>query len=378
MTTRLEIGVLSDTGRVRTLNEDSYGIAAQLGMSNDLLARKGQLFAVADGMGGHAAGEVASQLAISTLFEVYYQDPDPDLRRSLLAAIQTANTRVYEQAEANEMQAGMGTTLVAAVLHNDQWLIANAGDSRAYLVRNGKAQQATRDHSWVAEQMAAGVLTAEEGRNHPYRNIVTRSLGQMPDLAAELFLEPAMPGDALLLCSDGLSNLVSPRSMAQAITTHSAQAAAEQLVRQANQQGGPDNITAVVVKLAGQSPMGLQPMNLIIAVAGDCAGAVVPGPCAAAHRQDSSSTCWPQRPQRQPSRRRATPTWTPTFDTDGYTHMDADGDFDANRDTHVTPTPTSRLPRHPRGRRRRLRRLPTTPTWTPTATSTPTAHDAPM
>ena len=78
------------------------------------------------------------------------------------------------------MQAGMGTTLVAAVLHNDQWLIANAGDSRAYLVRNGKAQQATRDHSWVAEQMAAGVLTAEEGRNHPYRNIVTRSLGQMP------------------------------------------------------------------------------------------------------------------------------------------------------------------------------------------------------
>lgn len=338
MTTQLEIGVFSDSGRVRTLNEDSYGIATQMGVAPDLLARKGQLFAVADGMGGHAAGEVASRLAISALFETYYADPDPDVRRSLLTAFQAANTRVYEQAQADGAQADMGTTLVAALLHADQWLIANVGDSRAYLVRGGKAQQVTRDHSWVAEQVAAGVLTDEEGRNHPYRNVVTRSLGQQAEIKVDLFSEPVQADDALLLCCDGLSNLVAPAAMARAITKLSAQAAAEELVRQANAAGGPDNITAVVVKLPGGKAAGgasgpwvavagavLALLCLLFAVppAVDTVRQFVATPTATAtHTPSPTPTSSP------------TATWTPTS----------------------TPTPT----------------LTPTPTMTPTPTSTPT------
>lgn len=388
MTSQEQIGAFSDPGRVRTLNEDSYGIAVQVGVAPDLLARKGQLFAVADGMGGHAAGEVASRLAIDALFAAYYGDPDPDLRRSLLAAVQAANARVYEQAQANEAQTGMGTTLVAAVLHADQWLIANVGDSRAYLIRNGKAGQVTHDHSWVAEQMAAGVLTAEEGRNHPYRNVVTRSLGQKAELKIDLFSEPTQPGDALLLCSDGLSNMVAPPAMARAIMAMSAQAAAEELVRQANIAGGPDNITAIIVKLAG-GDKSVSTAGPLLAVTGAvvallCLVLAVPTglrgvqqmlatdtPTATATPTLTSTPTWTPTAT-------ATPTWTPTpTPTSTPTATPTDTPTATPTDTStatptatatwtpnvtLTPMPTAPTTATPRGR----------PNWTPFIMRTPT------
>jgi protein phosphatase len=302
-------------------------------------------------MGGHAAGEVASQLAISALFEAYYQDPDPDLGRSLAAACQAANAAVYQQAQADEAQAGMGTTLVAAVLHQQQWLIANAGDSRAYLVRDGRARQLTRDHSWVAEQVAAGVLTAEQGRTHPYRNVVTRSLGQTSDLKAELFTEPARAGDALLLCSDGLSNLVAPEAMAYALTAYQAQDAAAELVRQANEAGGYDNITAVVVKLAGNArPAGSRGRPLL-AVAGVLA-ALICLVLAVPAAQQAREILATDTPTATPS-----PTWTPTW-TPSATPT-------------ATPSPTWTPTRTPTATATATPSPTSTPKSTPTATGTP-------
>lgn len=325
----LSVGHLSSVGRVRTLNEDSVGVAGLMGIAPDLLARKGYLCAVADGMGGHAAGEVASQLAISALFEAYYQDPDSDLGRSLLAACQAANTRVYQQAQANEEQTGMGTTLAAAVLHQARWLIAHAGDSRVYLIRQGRAQPLTNDHSWVAEQVAAGVLTEEQARNHPYRNVVTRSLGMGAALAPALREEPVRPGDILLLCSDGLSGLVAPEAMAYAVTAYPPQEAAADLVRQANEAGGYDNITAVVIRLAGSAqPEGNAGRVLLLAVGAllalICLAVAAPPvvqvarvalatltPTPTATPSPTATATWTATPTRTPTIT-PTPTWTPT------------------------------------------------------------------
>lgn len=347
MTLRYDVGWSSHVGRVRTLNEDCYGVAGQMGVEASLMARRGSLFAVADGMGGHAAGEVASRLAVDTLFQVYYRDTDLDLGRSLLTAFQVANARIYERAQANEAQAGMGTTLVAAVLHNGNWLIANVGDSRAYLIRSEKTHQITRDHSWVAEQVAAGVLTAEEGRQHPYRNVVTRSLGQSAEVKVDLFVEQAWPGDALLLCSDGLSNMVAPSAIAYTVAKLPAHAAAQDLVRQANEAGGPDNITAVVVKLAAEAG-GVERWLAAAAGAGlvlTCL--VLAGPVAV-----TSVSQLIAPPTAMPTST-FTPTWTPTATAS------------PTMTPSPTPTPTSTA-------------TPTlTPTPTPTPTSTPTPTPTP-
>jgi len=262
------VGSSTSVGQVRDLNEDSYGVITEiqqpLGIDSDTIARKGALFAVADGMGGHAAGEVASQMAIELLFSTYYADSDSDPRRSLGRAFEAVNTAIHSQAAADEMQTGMGTTLVAAVLRDGKWWIANVGDSRAYLIRTNKIRQVTRDHSWVTEQLAAGVLTEEEARDHPYRNIVTRSMGQNPGIKVDHFELKANPGDRLLLCSDGLSNMVGAEAMEGMIQSQDVDVAAKLLVVEANAAGGPDNITAIVVESQGIQK---QPVWLPFAVA---------------------------------------------------------------------------------------------------------------
>jgi serine/threonine protein phosphatase PrpC len=254
--------------------------------SDAMIEDRGRLFVVADGMGGHAAGEVASQLAVETIFDQYYGDDDAPLPPAIRIeqAILVANGRIYDQAAAKASQAGMGTTIVAAIVR-DNWLtVGNVGDSRAYLVRNDTSTQITRDHSWVAEQVAAGLLTEQEAQNHMYRSVVTRCLGHRAEAQVDTFDQALEPGDAILLCSDGLSNQVSEGEIAQVVTRYSPDRAAKELIELANRYGGPDNITALVLKFseAGEhEPVLIAPERESIPFAADPVGTQPRGTVAA-------------------------------------------------------------------------------------------------
>jgi serine/threonine protein phosphatase PrpC len=242
-------------GKVRKSNQDAFGTVLdwreKLGLTDEILQQRGHLFAVADGMGGHAAGEVASQIAIETLFTKYYTGEWIDPKTTLAAAIVAANRAIFEMAEAHAEMSGMGTTLVAAVYRPEYGLVANVGDSRAYLFRSGRIIQVTRDHSWVAEQVNSGILTEEEAAHHPFRNVITRALGNEGQVEPEFFELPPLPGDTLLLCSDGLSNQVSDREMADILRAYPLDEAADRLVDLALERGAPDNVTLVLVQLQG-------------------------------------------------------------------------------------------------------------------------------
>ncbi len=242
-------------GKVRKSNQDAYGTVLdwreKLGLGDEVLQQRGHLFAVADGMGGHAAGEVASQIAIETLFTEYYTGEWVDPKTTLAAAIAAANQAIFEMAAANPEMAGMGTTLVAALYQPEQGLVANVGDSRAYLFRSGKIIQVTRDHSWVAEQVSSGILTEEEAAHHPFRNVITRALGNEGQVTPEFFQLPPLPGDILLLCSDGLSNQVSDREIADILRAYPLDEAADRLIDLALERGAPDNVTLVLVQVQG-------------------------------------------------------------------------------------------------------------------------------
>jgi serine/threonine protein phosphatase PrpC len=243
----------TDPGQRRGLNEDAWRIADESDLG-DMIEERGQLFAVADGMGGHAAGEVASELAIETLFAEYYGRDDAPMSPAmrLEQAVLEANARIYEQAGARASQAGMGTTIVAAVARGEWLTIANVGDSRAYLVRSGIVQQLTHDHSWVAEQVTAGLLTEQQAQNHMYRNVVTRCLGHNPQIEVDTSEQVLEPGDAVLLCSDGLSNQVSEDELIRVIAQQAPPEAVAELIELANRYGGPDNITAILIVLQAE------------------------------------------------------------------------------------------------------------------------------
>jgi serine/threonine protein phosphatase PrpC len=258
----------TDPGQRRGLNEDAWRIADESDLG-DMIEERGQLFAVADGMGGHAAGEVASELAIETLFAEYYGRDDAPMSPAmrLEQAVLKANARIYEQAGARASQAGMGTTIVAAVARGEWLIIANVGDSRAYLVRNGIVQQLTHDHSWVAEQVTAGLLTDQQAQNHMYRNVVTRCLGHNPQIEVDTLEQVLEPGDAVLLCSDGLSNQVSEDELIRVIAQQAPPEAVAELIELANRYGGPDNITAILIMLQAE-PSQTEPSEAVTVVAG--------------------------------------------------------------------------------------------------------------
>lgn len=239
------IGYWSDKGKVREENEDSFYVPPQ-NLDAQVLQRKGYLCIVADGMGGHAKGGVASALAVKRVAEEYYVDPTLDVETSLRRAIQKANNEVFTTAQRTE-NAGMGTTMVAAVSIGNGLYVACVGDSRAYLVANGQATQITKDHSWVQERVDEGTLTQQQAEQHAQRNIITRALGTKPQVAVDVFTPAVTPGELIFLCSDGLSGLVRPEEIAAAVSKFPPQAAAQQLVALANERGGPDNITAVVL-----------------------------------------------------------------------------------------------------------------------------------
>jgi len=249
MTQGLTVGVRTDKGRVREANEDNVGRPPDH-LTPEQIANKGQLYAVADGMGGHQAGALASATAIEALYVAYYGDPTTDVRASLHGAMLAAAQAVYGRASSDPAYQGMGTTLVAAVVRDDELTVANVGDSRAYLVRKDGIRQLTLDHSWVAAEMRAGVLTPEEARAHPRRNVLTRSLGKEPQVEIDVFESmPLSNGDVVILCSDGLHGLVSDGEMASIVRRHSPPVAVDWLVDRANRRGGEDNISAIVIAI---------------------------------------------------------------------------------------------------------------------------------
>jgi serine/threonine protein phosphatase PrpC len=249
--TDLQIGQASDVGHVRSLNQDS--ISCFVPEDEVQFRSKGALFLVADGMGGHNAGEVASQEAVDCVPEAYYADEIHDVVESLRQAFETANQALCAMAEDDPSKAGMGTTLVAAVLREDRAIVANVGDSRAYLLRGKHLSQITVDHSWVEEQVQEGLLTRDAARRHPHRHLITRSLGTRPGVEVDLFDVDLQRGDLLLLCTDGLSGQVSDQKMAQVVHAMSPQEAAADLVARANAHGGVDNASVVIVQAGRRS-----------------------------------------------------------------------------------------------------------------------------
>src|SRR3954471_350742 len=245
---RIEIGQSTDVGRKRTVNEDNLGLLVP--PESGLRSQIGALFVVADGMGGHAKGEVASALAITTVTQSYLSTNAPSLEDRLATALREANAAIWDEAGRQLEAAGMGTTVVCGVVVGQELLVSNAGDSRAYLVRLGRAEQLTRDHSWVGEMIALGKLTVAEARRHRMRNVITRCLGGRPDLEVPLYpRQQLIPGDALVLCSDGLWGTMTDQEIGLLVSKFPPQVAAERLVALANERGGPDNITVIVVRV---------------------------------------------------------------------------------------------------------------------------------
>lgn len=231
----LRHGGVTDTGNVRAVNQDQ-------------LLADGDLVAVADGMGGHRAGEVASRLAVETLRDAFVADPTAE---GLVAAVHAANAAVWERSESDLDLRGMGTTLVAVALVGASLAVVNVGDSRAYLLQDGRLRRLTSDHSLVAELVRAGQISEDEARTHPRRNILTQVIGAAPEL--EPYVGEAVPqrGARLLLCSDGLFNeLDEPQIAAILAAEPDPTDAAARLVAAAKQAGGTDNITALVLDIA--------------------------------------------------------------------------------------------------------------------------------
>lgn len=248
MDAALDIGTATDVGRVRAANEDALLAVLADG------AREGQaLVAVADGMGGHKAGEVASALAVEALRRSFEEDDPLASPQDLLTrALQLGNQSIWEAAAEDVEKEGMGTTLVCALLSADgHAVIANVGDSRAYTYSDGRAALVTVDHTWVNQQVRAGQMSEREARYSPFRNLLTRTLGNAPRVDVDLFtgVQLEASGDALILVSDGVTGYLDESDFSSVMqSTASAQAAAKRLVDDAVSRGGADNATAVVVR----------------------------------------------------------------------------------------------------------------------------------
>ncbi|MDX6484203.1 MAG: family protein phosphatase [Gaiellaceae bacterium] len=230
------VGVITDTGRRRRRNEDAY-------------VCEPPLFAIADGMGGAQAGEVASRLAAAALKE---SRADAGGEHRIYDLIQEANRRVYARSSTDPKTSGMGTTITVALVENGNVAFGHVGDSRAYLIRDGHMEQVTEDHSLVNELMKSGKLSREEAETHPQRSVITRALGTDPDVDADTFTIEAKAGDVFLLCSDGLTDMVGEREIQELVERNreNLDAALKALVKAANRGGGEDNITVVAFEIA--------------------------------------------------------------------------------------------------------------------------------
>ena len=233
------VAVITDTGRKRRRNEDAY-------------VCEPPLFAIADGMGGAQAGEVASRLAAAALKE---SGAEAGGEQRIVDLIQEANRRVYDRSSTDPNTSGMGTTITVALVEDGNVSFGHVGDSRAYLIRDGRLEQVTEDHSLVNELLKSGKLSPEEAEAHPQRSVITRALGTDPDVDADTFTIQARTGDVFLLCSDGLTDMVSNETILDLVERHrqDMDQALRALVKAANRGGGEDNITVVAFEIADQS-----------------------------------------------------------------------------------------------------------------------------
>ena len=247
---RIVGAALTDAGAVRPANEDSVSLVVP--DSTSALLRRGVLAVVADGMGGHEGGEVASGIAVSVLTQAYYElDGDPE--KALAQAFALANKAIFDHARKRSQLAGMGTTCTAVAVVNARAYCAHAGDSRAYLVRGGQAYCMTEDHSATMELVKQGLLTHAEARHHEDRNVILRAMGTHKTIQAEQWVPPfpLRPGDRMLLCSDGLYEMLADEEMAAIVAAHPPEAACQQLIALAVGRVSTDNVRAVVLELSG-------------------------------------------------------------------------------------------------------------------------------
>jgi serine/threonine protein phosphatase PrpC len=244
---------LSDVGRKREHNEDSFTVVAE-----------DSLFVVADGMGGHAAGEVASRIAVTAIADFiastrkdaeitwpYEYDPNLSVASNRLkTAIRLANQKIIDTIAQKRELEGMGTTLVSILLGEGIACVAHVGDSRSYIIRSGTISQLTGDHSWVNEQVKLGFLSREDAVRHPFRNVVTRALGSKEDVQVDLVERPLLAGDTFLLCSDGLNTMVDDTTILGLIQAAGpdVERAVRSLIAKANENGGEDNVTVVLLR----------------------------------------------------------------------------------------------------------------------------------
>ena len=235
---------LTDPGRRRRHNEDAF-------------VCEPPLFAIADGMGGAQAGELASRLAAAAVGRA--ETTEGSGRERVIALVEAANRSVYERASGDQSVSGMGTTMTVALVEDDQVWVGHVGDSRAYLVREGALEQITEDHSLVAELVRSGRLTPDEAGQHPHRSVITRALGTDAEVAIDAIAVPTRPGDVFVLCSDGLSSMVDDAVILEQLERHrdDLDTAARSLVDSANEAGGEDNITVVLFEVSG-SPEALE------------------------------------------------------------------------------------------------------------------------
>ncbi len=247
---KIESYGMSNVGMKRSHNEDHY-------LMNDDL----QLYVVADGMGGHLGGEFASKMAVATIEEVVQRLIGPEATvipgvnsenespgEKLKFAVREAGRRIYDQSLYDETLKGMGTTAVASYIIDGKAYVANVGDSRGYFVRDHEIKQITEDHSLVSEQVRAGILSANDAKGHRLKNIITRSVGYQEDVDPDIKAHELKAGDKIMMCSDGLSNLVEDREILDIVSKHSLQEACENLIALANERGGDDNITTVILQ----------------------------------------------------------------------------------------------------------------------------------
>jgi PPM family protein phosphatase len=236
----LQAAGMTDAGRRRRHNEDAF-------------VCEPPIFAVADGMGGAQAGELASRLAAAAVGRA--EPGGRTGRERVVALIEEANRSVYERAAGDQSVSGMGTTMTVALVEDDHVWIGHVGDSRAYLFRAGALEQVTDDHSLVAELVRSGRLTPDEAGNHPHRSVITRALGTDADVAVDVMAVPTQPGDLFVLCSDGLTTMVDDATILELLELQRGDldAAARSLVDRANEAGGEDNITVVLFEVAGSA-----------------------------------------------------------------------------------------------------------------------------
>jgi protein phosphatase len=232
----------SDVGVIRTGNEDNYVVVPERG-----------IFVVADGMGGHAAGEVASEMAVRYMTRELGSPrnlADEQVAERMRGAIRAANAAIFQRTLTEIDKRGMGTTVTALVLYDSRFLVGQVGDSRAYLLRDGALTQITKDHSYVQEQVDAGYLTPEQARTHPYSNVITRCVGANSEVVPDVYVGAVRPRDLFLLASDGLTGMLEEPELVKLLgSDRTPQEKVDDLINEANRHGGLDNITAIVVRV---------------------------------------------------------------------------------------------------------------------------------